>query len=219
MRQVGLLGGTFDPPHFGHLIAAEVVRDQLQLDEVRLVVANDPWQKSGQRTVTPPMQRLAMAEAAVRSEGSPAPSAATVQSAVSGSQISVSDIEVRIGGPSYMARTLERLVGEEPGVDWRVLVGADAALGLDSWNRADWLRSNARFVVVNRSTDETSRPGVTDGRTVPDGFVATSVRIPDVRISSSDLRQQVAAGRSIRFQSPDAVIAIIDRLGLYRRTP
>src|SRR5688572_4243255 len=91
--RIGVFGGTFDPPHVGHLVTAVNVRHELQLDVVLLVVANDPWQKSGDRRVTPAADRLAMVEAAVGEvEG-----------------LEVSDIEVRRGGTSYTADTLAAL--------------------------------------------------------------------------------------------------------------
>ena len=121
-RRVGLLGGTFDPPHVAHLVVAVEVREALGLDEVRLVVANDPWQKSALRRVTPAGTRLRLARSAVGDvEG-----------------LTVSDIEVRHGGPSYTARTLRTLRAGEPailrlssGTTYQAKGGAGARLRVD----------------------------------------------------------------------------------------
>ena len=110
-QRLGLLGGTFDPPHRGHLAAAIAVRDALGLDRIDFLVANDPWQKSGEREVTPAAVRLQMAQAIVEGiEG-----------------IGVDDREVRRGGPTYTVETLEELAFECPGTDVFLIVGQDTA--------------------------------------------------------------------------------------------
>ncbi len=192
MKRVGLLGGTFDPPHLGHLVVAVEALDQLGLDEVRLVVANDPWQKSDERRVTPADVRFALVERAV--EG------------LSG--VVASDVEIERGGATYTIDTLERLTSVEPDTSWSVIVGADAAAGLETWHRADELRHRAEFVVVNRGDDE---------RDAPAGWRSVRLSIPGIDISSTLLRGRVADGVGIRLLTPDAVIADIDRRGLYLR--
>jgi nicotinate-nucleotide adenylyltransferase len=189
---VGLLGGTFDPPHVGHLVIGDQVLDQLGLDEVRLVVSNDPWQKTGTRTITPAPRRLELVELAV----------------VDAPGLVASGIEIEIGGPSYTVVTLEVLAEREPGVEWLVVVGVDAAAGLDTWHRAAELKAEHRFVVVNR-------PGVV--ASPPPGWDCLQVEIPAMAVSSTELRVMVRAGRSIRHLCPDAVVRRIDELGLYRR--
>lgn len=189
-RRVGVLGGTFDPPHLGHLIAADQVLAALSLDEVVLVPANRPWQKVGQRTITPAEQRLAMTRAAVGDiEG-----------------LSVSPIEIELGGPSYTSVTLSALSELHPGTEWLVIVGADAAAGLDTWHDTDRLRQQATIVVVNR-------PGA--DFQPPTGWRWELVEIPSVAISGTGLRRRVAQGGSIRFLTPDAVIDRIREWGLY----
>ncbi len=189
--RVGLLGGTFDPPHVGHLVVADQVRSRLGLDEVRLVVSNQSWQKVGQRAITSPERRLEMVEAAVGD----APG------------LAVSSVEIELGGPSYTAATLDELDRREPDTEWLVIVGADAAAGLDSWHRAEELRVGRRFVVVNR-------PGV--DRQPPAGWDTEAVEIPALDVSSTDLRRLVATGRSIRFLTPEPVVQRLRAWGLYR---
>src|SRR5215207_3168759 len=109
--RIGVVGGTFDPPHIGHLSVVVEVRHALDLDRVAVVVANDPWQKRGSRAVTAASDRLAMVQAAV--EG------------LDG--IEADDREIRRGGPSYTVDTVEELQAEEPGAEVFVVVGSDAA--------------------------------------------------------------------------------------------
>lgn len=190
-RRVGVLGGTFDPPHLGHLIVADQVLTALSLDEVILVPANQPWQKLGQREITPADRRLAMTRAAVGgAEG-----------------LSVSDIEIDLGGPSYTSVTLTALGERHPGTEWLVIVGADAAAGLDTWHDTERLRGQATIVVVNR-------PGA--DFQPPTGWRWELVEIPSVAISGTGLRRRVAQGGSIRFLTPDPVIEHIEEWGLYR---
>ncbi len=190
-KRVGILGGTFDPPHLGHLVVADQVLDQLGLDEVRLVVNNSPWQKVGEREITPPQRRLALVAAAVGA----AP------------RVAASGVEIELGGPSYSLVTLEALSAREPGTEWLVVVGADAAAGLDTWHRADELRERHEFVVVNRPGHEGPPPS---------GWRCRPVEIPALDVSSSELRRLVASGRSIRWLTPDPVVELIDRWRLYR---
>lgn len=192
-KRVGIFGGTFDPPHIGHLIVADQVQDQLELDEVRLVVTNDPWQKVGSRAITPAPLRYRMAQAATAM----APG------------VVASPIELELGGPSYTLVTLEELARREPGVEHLVIVGSDAAAGLDSWHRADELRQRAAIVVVNRPGDDVGPPP---------GWMVEKVWIPALELSSTEIRAMVADGRSVRHLTPPAVVQLLIDEGLYLRT-
>ncbi len=139
-RRVGVLGGTFDPVHIAHLVAGLEVRHALGLDEVLLVVANEPWQKTGDRQVTPAEDRFAMVAAAVAD--------------VDG--LEASRLEIDRGGPSYTADTLAELSGEDHQLF--LIIGAD--VDLDTWIRADEVRRLAELVVVSRPGD-TPPPGTT----------------------------------------------------------
>lgn len=194
VRRIGLLGGTFDPPHLGHLIVADAVRDRLGLDEVRFVVANLPWQKEGTRAITDAGRRLELVAAAIGTAAGLVPSG----------------LEIELGGPSYAALTVAELDRREPGTSWHLVVGADAAAGLDTWHRPEDLRRAVELVVV-------ARPGAAGAP--PPGWRATHVETPLVGISSTMVRRHVAEGRSIRFLCPDPVVGRIHRWGLYRPEP
>ncbi len=190
-RRIGIFGGTFDPPHLGHLIVADQVRDTLNLGEVWLVVANDPWQKSGSREITPAAKRLEMLEAAL--DGAPG--------------LRASDVELEEPGPSYSFDTLSMLQQRMPDVAWSLIVGRDAAVGLPTWHRADELKEMAEIIVVNR-------PGSSEP--LPDGWKLTMVDMPALEISSTDLRHRLATGASVRYLMPDPVINLATAWGIYR---
>lgn len=190
-ERLGLFGGTFDPPHVGHLVTAVNVRHELQLDRVLLVVNNEPWQKLGTRHISSADDRLAMVAAAV--EGTDG--------------LEASDIEIRRGGPSYTADTLKELSVEEPAPELFVILGSDAAAGLGTWERADEVRDLATVVVVER-------PGAHEGRP-PDGWSWVRVEAPRLEVSSTDLRQRVADGRPLNFLLPPGVIECIAERELY----
>lgn len=189
-RRIGVFGGTFDPVHVGHLVAAVNVRHALDLDLVLFVVANIPWQKSD-RPVTPAEDRLAVVGAAV--------------AGVAG--LEASRIEIDRGGESVTADTLEALAAAEPGCDLHLVVGADVAAELDSWRRIDDTRALAGLVVVDR-------PGAPEAD--PRGWRRVDrVAIPLLDVSSSDLRRRAAAGRPLDFLVPAGAIDEIRRRDLY----
>lgn len=194
-ERVGVLGGTFDPPHLGHLVVATEVLRALVLDGVLLVVANIPWQKVGSRELTPAEDRLALVRAAVRDvEG-----------------VEASDIEIRRGGESYMVDTLEELRQRDPAGHLYLIVGADVAGALDTWERHEDLPALATLVVVDR-------PGV-EASTPPGEWDVVRVSIPQMDLSSSEVRDRIASGKPVDGLVPDAVVAEIDRLRLYRGAP
>lgn len=190
-RRIGIFGGTFDPPHVGHLVAAIDARQALDLDVVLLVVANAPWQKVGSRQVSPASDRFAMVEAAVAD----APG------------LEVSDIEMARGGLSYTADTLEAMAQRHPGAELFLVLGNDAAAGFATWERHEEVAERAHLVVVDRPGTPTP---------IDDGFSWTRVDIPELEISSTELRQRVAEGRSIRYLTPEGVATCIEERGLYR---
>lgn len=195
MQRIGIFGGTFDPPHVGHLVTAVNVRHHLALDRMLLVVANQPWQKVATRAITPANDRLAMVEAAVRG--------------VAG--LEASAIEVDRGGHSYTADTLETLHGEHPDADLFIVLGADAAAGLHTWERVEEVRALATLVVVDR-------PGSTDAE-VPRGWRCVRVAVPRLEVSSTDLRQRFGDGRPLDYLLPRDVIACARDRQLYRGQP
>jgi nicotinate-nucleotide adenylyltransferase len=194
--RLGILGGTFDPVHVGHLVAAVNAHHELGLDRVLLVVANEPWQKVGARPVTPARDRVALVQAAV--EG------------IAG--LEASGIEIERGGPSYTADTVAELESAWPGAELNLIVGADAAAGLASWERLEEVRAKVVLVVVNR-------PGTTlhdSGPSSPlEGWNLRMVEVPALEISSTDLRDRIASGRPLDFLIPMPAIRQIRQLGLY----
>lgn len=193
--RIGILGGTFDPVHVGHLVGAVNARYSLQLDKVLLVVANQPWQKVDARTVTPAADRLALVEAAVAGhEG-----------------IEASSLEVDRGGVSYTADTVVELAGRYPGAELFLLVGADVVAGLSTWERVDQVRAGVTLVAM-------SRPGTApvDVRAAAlRGWRAVSIEIPALEVSSTDLRERAATGRPLDFLIPEPAIRVLRARRLY----
>ena len=195
-ERIGIFGGTFDPIHVGHLVAAVNARHDLMLDRVILMVANVPWQKVGARVVTPAEDRFQMVSAAVGTlEG-----------------LEASRLEIDRGGPSYTADTLSQLAALNPGADLFVIVGWDVSADLSSWERLDEIREMAVLVVVNRPG--TPAPiGLLEG-----GWRLQQVSVPNLEISSTDLRARAASGRPLDYLVPDAVVRVIRERGLYSGT-
>ncbi len=188
--RIGLFGGTFDPPHVGHLVTAVNVRHELGLDEVVLMVANVPWQKSASRRITDAEGRLAMVRAAVAD--------------VDG--LSAGDLEVRRGGDSYTADTLAELADRHPRADLFTIVGDDAAAKLTTWERYGEVAERSSLVVVDR-------PGTPVE--LPAGFEWIRVEVPHLDVSSTDLRARFADGRPLDYLVTEPVLEVIHRLGLY----
>ena len=189
--RIGLFGGTFDPPHVGHLVTAVNVRHALALDAVVLMVANSPWQKHGTRAITLAEDRLAMVEAAV----------ADVKGLVAG------DAEIRRGGSSFTADTLGTMVENYPGAELFTIVGDDAAAGLTTWERYEEVVAQSRLVVVDR-------PGTPVE--LPAGIVWLRVEVPRLEVSSTDLRARVRDGRPLDYLVTEPVLDIIAMRRLYR---
>lgn len=189
-ERLGVFGGTFDPPHVGHLVIAVNARHELRLDRLLLVVAHDPWQKS-HRTISSAADRLAMVEAAV--------------AGVDG--LEASALEIERGGVSYTADTLAALRDEDPARELFLVVGSDAAAGLPTWERIDEVRELATVVVA-------ARPGSEDGTPLP-GWSWTRIETPRLEVSSTDLRARLADGRPLDYLLTPPVIACIRGRGLY----
>jgi nicotinate-nucleotide adenylyltransferase len=191
--RIGVLGGTFDPVHIGHLVAAVNARSALDLDRVILMVANVPWQKAGQRTVTSAEDRLAMVEAAVGN--------------VPG--LEASRLEIDRGGDSYTADTLAELGEANPGAELFLIVGWDVAAELTTWDRWEEIQRLATLVVVNRPG--AGRPAGLDG----EGWRVEEVTVPNLEISSTDLRERAATGRPLDYLMPEAAVHCLRARGLY----
>jgi len=186
---IGLFGGSFDPIHVGHLIVGRAIAERLGLAELRFMPTGEQPLKRG-RHVAEVGHRVAMVAAAVAGEAG----------------LSVERIESDRPGVSYTVDTLRALRAREPGQQFVVLLGADAAAELHQWREAEALAGLAQFVAFTRAG--APRPSHPLLREVVDA--------PAVEISSTAIRQRVAAGRSIRYLVPDAVADYIAAQGLYR---
>jgi nicotinate-nucleotide adenylyltransferase len=189
MERLGVFGGTFDPVHVGHVVVAAETRSALGLDRVLLVVAGDPWQKRG-KVVAPAHDRLALAQAAVED--------------VDG--VEASAIEIERDAPSVTADTLDALAG--PHRELFLVLGADAVANMHTWRRLDDTRSLATIVVVERNGDVHAEPP-------GPGWKVERVPIPRLDVSSSDVRERLAAGRPVDGLVPAAVVRAIRARGLY----
>ena len=191
-RKIGVMGGTFDPIHHGHLVAASEVADRFGLDEVVFVPTGQPWQKS-ERQVSRAEDRYLM----------------TVVATASNPRFSVSRVDIDRGGPTYTADTLTDLSVDHPDARLYFITGADALAQILSWQKLDRLFELAHFVGV-------TRPGYTLGDDhLPEGAVSL-VEVPAMAISSTDCRRRVAGGHPVWYLVPDGVVQYISKRRLYR---
>jgi len=190
LQRIGLFGGTFDPPHVGHLVTAINVRHALGLDLVILMVANDPWQKQGTRHISPANDRLALVQSAV----------AGVDGLVAG------DAEINRGGPSYTADTLLELAAKYPSAELFTILGDDAAGGLTSWLRIEEVVALSQLVVVDR-------PGAPV--IPPTQYTWLRVESPRLEVSSTDLRSRFSDGRPLDYLITQPVLEQIYARSMY----
>ena len=200
-RRLGVLGGSFDPPHLGHLGIAEEARESFALDRVLFVPAAQPPHKPT-GTAAGASDRLAMVRLAVR--GNP--------------YFDVSDIELHRKGPSYTIDTLEELEGIYRGARLFFIVGADSLCELHKWHRAKELVSRFAFVIVKRPGAKAAyRAGLERafGRAIAAKLEANFIKAGPYDISATEVRGRVSGGRSIRYLVAPAVERYIIRHGLY----
>ncbi|GAA1990102.1 nicotinate-nucleotide adenylyltransferase [Microbacterium pumilum] len=184
------MGGTFDPIHHGHLVAASEVAQWFDLDEVVFVPTGEPWQKSG---VSASEHRYLM----------------TVIATASNPRFTVSRVDIDRGGPTYTIDTLRDLRADRPGSELFFITGADAIAQILSWRDHDELWNLAHFVAV-------SRPGhvlSTDGLPTDD---VSQLEVPALAISSTDCRDRVERGHPVWYLVPDGVVQYIAKHHLYR---
>lgn len=190
-ERLGVFGGTFDPPHIGHLAAAEAARWSLGLDRVLFVVANRPWQKVVEQPVSAAADRLALVRAAVANlEG-----------------FEVSTLEIDRGGDSSTAETLTALAAG--GAELFLIVGSDLADSLDTWRSPNVIRSLATVAVVGRL-------GATGPGVPPPGWRWIPVEGPGIEVSSTHVRRWLAEGQPLGSVLSRPVATEIERRGLYR---
>ena len=207
-RRVGIFGGSFDPVHGAHVALAEAALVELRLDEVRWIPAGQPWQKA--RTMSPAADRVAMVQIAIAHEP----------------RFTLDRIELDRPGYSFTLDTVRALAAAHPGTQWFLLIGQDQYTGLHTWR--DW-QTLLGLVVLAVARRPTARPG-DDSRndlcndpcktSQPDAEVQSFphriVPLPMLDISSTDIRQRVAAGADISHLVPPGVARYIESHGLYR---
>jgi nicotinate-nucleotide adenylyltransferase len=186
------MGGTFDPIHHGHLVAASEVQSVCGLDQVVFVPTGEPWQKTDAR-VSPAEQRYLM----------------TVVATAANPGFTVSRVDVDRPGPTYTIDTLRDLHREHPEADLYFITGADALAQILSWKDVDELFALARFVGVTRPGHELTDQGL-PGRQV------RLLEVPAMAISSTACRERVRQGRPVWYLVPDGVVQFIGKYGLYR---
>lgn len=190
--KLGIYGGTFDPPHLGHLVVAQEALHQLALDRLLFVPASVPPHKQD-RGITDGRIRLEMLRAAVA--GVPG--------------FDVSELELERDGPSYTADTLRQLGDAHPGAGLFLVLGADQANELHTWREPDVIHSLARLVVFRRAGEH---PEIRAGSGAP----PLEIEVPRLDVSSTAIRRRVRDREPIRFLVPDAVRETVEREALYR---
>jgi len=184
--KLGIFGGTFDPPHIGHLIVAQDATTVLGLDRVVFIPAAEPPHKRGE-TITEASVRLAMVRAAV----------AEVD------EFEADDLELRRGGSSWTVDTVREIAGRSPSVELFLLLGSDQYTEFETWRDPAGILRLARLAVLTREGGDVHLDG------------ALAVRVTRIDLSSTDIRRRVAAGEPVRFLVPAAVETIIRKHGLY----
>jgi nicotinate-nucleotide adenylyltransferase len=198
--RIGVFGGTFDPPHIGHLILAAEARDQLSLDRVLWVVTPDPPHKTGRRQISPLETRLDLVCAALSGD----------------SDFEISRVEIDRQGPHYSVDTVQALSKQYPGAELFYLMGGDSLHDLPSWMRPDaFIACLAGIGVMRRPQDFVDLPWLE--RALP-GITAKIhfVDAPLLEISSTSIRERIARGRHFRYFLPPAVFKLIQERSLYR---
>jgi nicotinate-nucleotide adenylyltransferase len=191
---VGLFGGSFNPPHLAHLIVAETIREQFDLEEVWWMPAHTPPHKTD-AAIAPPAHRLEM----------------TRRATASNPTFRVCDEEIERGGASYTVETLRALSERHPDARFSLLLGGDSLAGFPSWRAPDEIARRARLLVYRR-------PGESDPPALP-APLARRVQYADaplLEVSGTALRARRRRGQSLRYLVPDPVRAYIDRHDLYR---
>ena len=193
--RLGVMGGTFDPIHHGHLVAASEVQSLFGLDEVVFVPTGQPWQKAAQ-DVSPAEDRYLM----------------TVIATASNPRFTVSRVDIDRPGPTYTIDTLRDIRAERPDAELFFITGADALAEILSWKDSELLFELAHFIGVTRPGHELSDKGLPEDR-------VTLQEVPAMAISSTDCRARVAAGEPVWYLVPDGVVQYINKYRLYSGLP
>jgi nicotinate-nucleotide adenylyltransferase len=199
VARIGILGGSFNPPHVAHLVCASEAAAQLGLDRVLLTPVAAPPHKEAAQDPGPAV-RLELRRLAADGD----------------QRLAVRDLEVRRGGPSYTVDTLRALHEHTPEDELTFIVGGDIALGLPTWHEPDAVLRLATLAVAERSGGGRQEIAARLGECFPDAPTPVFFDMPRLDVSSSDVRRRIAQGRPIRYLVPDRVAERIAREGLYR---
>lgn len=191
-RKIGVMGGTFDPIHHGHLVAASEVMDKFSLDQVVFVPTSKQPFKVEEET-TPAEHRYLM----------------TVIATASNNRFTVSRADIDRGGVTYTYETMRDLRSLEKDVEWYFITGADALHDILRWKHSEELFDCTHFIGVSRPGHKLRGDGLPEGK-------VSLVEVPAMAISSTDVRRRVRKGEPIWYLVPDGVVQYISKYGLYR---
>lgn len=186
-KKVGILGGTFNPPHLGHLIIADQVKNQLGLEKILFLPSAEPPHAQGKKTIDA-KHRVKMVE----------------QTIAERPDFEIELSEIQRGGKSYTYDTIRRLTEENPEIDYYFIIGADMVENLPTWYKVEELINLIQFVAVNRPS-----------YSVETDYPLIFIDVPNIEISSSLVRQKLMDHCSVNYLIPDSVIQYIEKEGLY----
>lgn len=201
-HRIGILGGTFNPVHIGHLVLADRAREEIGLDILYLLPSGSPPHKAA-GDLAPAEDRLEMVRLATADHP----------------RLDVLDLEVRRSGTTYTVDTLRQLARDEPGATVYFLIGADSVAELPTWKEASALFDLCRLVTLRRPGHDEGDPFAAVEGHFPERAVASlrqhSLETPLLEVSSTEIRDRLAAGRSVRYLVPEAVLRYVHDRGLY----
>ncbi|SDI94085.1 nicotinate-nucleotide adenylyltransferase [Salimicrobium halophilum] len=186
MKHIGLFGGTFDPLHIGHMVVAECVREAKELDEIWFVPSHIPPHKKNASVSSEDRYRMVK------------------EATASNDSFNVTDVELKREGKSYTLQTVRDLKNNHPDHRFSFIIGGDMVASLGKWHRIDELIEEVSFIGVNRPGD-----------TLETSYPLSTVEIPLLEISSSEVRHRLENGKTVRYMVPEPVYSYIQRKGLY----
>ena len=200
-KKVGIMGGTFDPIHYGHLILAQNALETYELDEIMFVPSGTPWLKDSTKVLSK-NKRVSMTGIAIEDNAN----------------FALSTIEIDREGNSYSYETVEELKKQQPDTDFYFILGADSLLEIEKWKHPD--RLMAECILLAAVRDNCDEEGLQKQIAYLHGKYSADIRILPARrvdISSTDIRDLIAEGKSVRYMLPDQVIKFIEKNHLYTK--
>lgn len=199
MKNIGIFGGTFNPVHIGHLIAAQEVANQTGLDKIIFMPVGDPPHKRNSEVILP-KHRLEMVKLAIENND----------------KFEICDIEIKRKGKTYTYDTLKELHNIYDDSEIFLIIGFDALRDIDSWKKVSDVFGMAQFIVVNRGNMESEMLEEIENKREKYDADIRIVSIPDIEVSSTDIRRRAQEGESIKYLVPDNVIEYMQSKNLYR---